>query len=75
MYENRIFKRDTSVLEDTKQGIAVHNEYSISSGVTRKKSDDLHRVPFRDSPLGSTDQYFNFSIDLELVNKIIKLAK
>lgn len=44
--------------------LRVHNQYSISSGVTRNKRDDLHRVPGYDSPSGNTDQYFNFTIDL-----------
>lgn len=49
--------------------LRVHNEFSISSGVTRKKEDDLHRVPGHDSPLGNTTQYFNFSIDLNKLKK------
>lgn len=49
--------------------LRVHNEFSISSGVTRNKADDLHRVPGHDSPLGNTQQYFNFSIDLNKLKR------
>jgi hypothetical protein len=49
--------------------LRVHNEFSISSGVSRNKQDDLHRVPLHDSPLGNTEQYFNFSVDLDKLKK------
>jgi len=49
--------------------LRVHNEFSISSGVTRNKADDLHRVPLHDSPLGNTEQYWNFSVDLDKLKK------
>jgi hypothetical protein len=43
--------------------VKAHNEYSIASGVTRNDDDDLHRTPGHLSPLGNTDQYFNFTIN------------
>lgn len=51
--------------------LRVHNEFSISSGdpQSRNKADDLHRVPGHDSPLGSTEQYFNFSVDLDKLKR------
>ncbi|MBK8140124.1 MAG: hypothetical protein IPN39_00115 [Chitinophagaceae bacterium] len=58
-------------IEGNKLLLRVHNEFSISSGdpQSRNKADDLHRVPGHDSPLGNTQQYFNFSVDLDKLKR------
>jgi hypothetical protein len=52
------------MLKGKKLFLKVHNEYSISSGVTRNKFDDLERLKNNKCPLGNTDQYYIFSIQL-----------
>jgi RHS repeat-associated protein len=49
--------------------IRVHNELSLSSGITRNKLDDLHRQKGTQNQLGNTSQWFEFTIDLNNFTK------